>query len=150
MKNSLLEIKDDLGLLDPNWTDWRIRRGMLYDPLSSATIGFRPEEIRALPYLHQLVNALQRDVQALRATAGGSMDPPKPQDPWIDGSTGHGPRQLTTLSRPAQTTEKNPRHDLSRSVPKPAPFAFSAPVPVRIALGSSEGQSRPAQDRSRK
>lgn len=40
----------DLGILAPEWRGWRIVDGELFDPLHSSTRGYRPAELRALPY----------------------------------------------------------------------------------------------------
>lgn len=69
MRINYLDVSDNLGLLDDHWTDWRIRRGQLFDPLHSSSIGYRPEELRALPYHLQRIAALERELRAAHAPA---------------------------------------------------------------------------------
>ncbi len=114
-----LVIAGDLGAVAAPWRGWIIRQDRLYDPLGSAMRGWTPEHVRALEYLHDLVRAQQREIAKLR-------------DPERE------PRQLTTLSRPAQSTERRLKD--RRATPAfVAPFAFSAPARGRITPASGEG-----------
>src|SRR5690242_14588472 len=105
---SQYEIADDLGHLDDIWRGWTLRHGQLFDPWHSSSIGYGPTEIRAIPYLHQLISELQNQVRKFR-------------------SRERKPRQLPTLSRPAQPTEPERTHLASLS------WRASAPVSVRIS-----------------
>ena len=54
----------------PEWRDWRMTNGLLIPP-GWAGRGVSSGEVAALPYLHQLVSALQR--QKAEAPAGVSV-----------------------------------------------------------------------------
>lgn len=60
----------DLGAIDPAWSGWIIRDGRLYDPQGSAYRGWKPEQVRALEYLHELRRALVDQVDQLKAKKG--------------------------------------------------------------------------------
>lgn len=69
MTINYLDVCDQLGLLDPDWTDRRIRRGQLFDPFHSSSIGYTPTEIRALPFQMQRIAALEAQLRAAHAPA---------------------------------------------------------------------------------
>jgi hypothetical protein len=119
-----LIVLGNLGAIATDWHGWTLRQNRLYDPLGSATQGWTPEQVRALPYLHDLVNALQRDISALRAQE-------------------REPRQLTILSRPAQAPDQR------RTLLGSFSWRTSAPMPVQI--GPDFVRANPVrQNRSRR
>lgn len=77
MENKNLQAFDyasNLGLLDNNWEGWALWKGQLFDPYSSATIGFRPEEVRALPYRLMLLAELKKQIRDLRGPQAQPAD----------------------------------------------------------------------------
>lgn len=111
-------IRDDLGLLDDIWRGWMLRHGQLFDPWHSSTVGYRPEEIRCIPYLHQTISALKVELRKLK-------------------SPEREPRQLTNLSRPAQAPEP-PRTHL-------ATISWRAQAPVSVRIGPGPVRANPAR-----
>jgi len=123
MKNhtfTRLEIKDDLGLLDGIWRDWRLLDGELFDPMHSSFRGYRPEEIRTIPYLRQLIAALHNELRRLK-------------------SPEREPRQLPSLSRPAQATEPGAQH-LGN-------LTWRASAPLSIRIGPDLVRANPARQK---
>lgn len=73
MKINYLDVAENLGLLDGHWTDWKLRAGQLFDPFHSSSIGYRPEELRALPFHMQRIAALEAQLRATRAPANNPV-----------------------------------------------------------------------------
>jgi len=65
----------DLGGIAPEWRGWILRRGQLHDPESSATIGFTPSELRALPLVHAALAAYR--TQRRQEEGGRRLAPPR-------------------------------------------------------------------------
>lgn len=76
MQINIFDVCQNLGLLDGDWTDWRIDAGQLFDPFHSSTIGYRPGEIRALPFHHQRIAALEAQLRAAHAPANNPVTRP--------------------------------------------------------------------------
>lgn len=104
------EYAANLGLLDNNWEGWALWKGQLFDPYSSATIGFRPEEVRGIPYKLMLLSELKKQIRDLQARELQS-------------------RQLTTLARQQQSQNHDRRSSLDRRVS----WRAQAPISGRIA-----------------
>lgn len=129
------QISEDLGTLDALWKGWKLRHGMLFDPLTTTTLGWTPSQVRALPYLHDLVHQLRRELSSNRdqlhqlelliGEAGAANAADK-----LKRRRERETRQLKTLSRLTQATEKAPRRT---SPPVVAPGLLFGPVPGRNA-----------------
>lgn len=115
MQNNDLHVADDLGLLDPNWKDWRLRRGMLFDPLSSATIGFRPEEIRALPIRLAQLADLERQLRQLSSLSQlPQARAPKPPENVLARVSWRGAAPVSVQIGPGLVRANPARHSRSR------------------------------------
>ena len=133
------QIAEDLGTLNELWRGWKLRRGQLYDPLSTAVVGWHPSQVRALPYLHAQVNALQIELlqtrdQLLNLEALiGEFGPAHAADK-VTRRKKREARQLSNLARQgpsgfAQATERTPRRTTPPTVP---PGLIFGPVPGGI------------------
>lgn len=65
MKTNALD-PEDLGTFDPLWRGWKLRRGMLYDPMNNSTLGWTPSQIRAGTYWRLQARALEIELDRTR------------------------------------------------------------------------------------
>lgn len=82
-KSAILLISGDLGIFDPAWRGWIVRRGQLISPEGwEITTG----EVLAVPLMRLQIAAYQRDLRAQQAALSSQEQPlPEAWPEWVHG-----------------------------------------------------------------
>jgi len=151
-----LQISEDLGTLDDQWRGWKLRRGQLWDPQSTTTLGWTPSQVRAMTYWRQQLSALEQELQRVRSETHDlelliGEHGPAAAAAKIDRRKRREARQLETLARRApsgftQATEKAPQ----RTSHAAAVWSWQFSVPWQAGLPMPVKAIPPATQRDRK